>query len=76
MRWKPGYHFEPDLVPLCIDGVDRARASGLARTPYTRRRFTHYGLPDYDAEVLTASKALADYYKPVRLYNPPPGGGN
>jgi aspartyl-tRNA(Asn)/glutamyl-tRNA(Gln) amidotransferase subunit B len=66
---------EPDLVPLCIDQewIERVRQD-LPELPDTRRqRFTtHYGLPDYDAEVLTASKALADYYEAtVRLYNQP-----
>jgi aspartyl-tRNA(Asn)/glutamyl-tRNA(Gln) amidotransferase subunit B len=69
------YFPEPDLVPLCIDQewIERVRQD-LPELPDTRRqRFTtHYGLPDYDTEVLTASKALADYYEAtVRLYNQP-----
>jgi aspartyl-tRNA(Asn)/glutamyl-tRNA(Gln) amidotransferase subunit B len=69
------YFPEPDLVPLCIDQdwIERVRQE-LPELPDTRRqRFTtHYGLPEYDAEVLTASKALADYYEAtVRLYNQP-----
>jgi aspartyl-tRNA(Asn)/glutamyl-tRNA(Gln) amidotransferase subunit B len=69
------YFPEPDLVPLWIDQewIERVRQD-LPELPDTRRqRFTtHYGLPDYDAEVLTASKALADYYEAtVRLYNQP-----
>ena len=69
------YFPEPDLVPMRIDQewVERVRQD-LPELPDTRRqRFvTRYGLPDYDAEVLTASKALADYYEAtVRLYNQP-----
>jgi aspartyl-tRNA(Asn)/glutamyl-tRNA(Gln) amidotransferase subunit B len=69
------YFPEPDLVPLRIDQewIERVRQD-LPELPDTRRqRFvTHYGLPAYDAEVLTASKALADYYEAtVRLYNQP-----
>jgi len=69
------YFPEPDLVPLCIDQewIERVRQD-LPELPEVRRqRFvTHYGLPDYDAEVLTASKALADYYEAtVRLYPQP-----
>ena len=69
------YFPEPDLVPLCIgqEWIERVR-QGLPELPETRQqRFTmHYGLPEYDAEVLTASKALADYYEAtVQLYNQP-----
>jgi len=69
------YFPEPDLVPLRIgqEWVERVRQD-LPELPDARRqRFvTHYGLPDYDAEVLTASKALADYYEAtVRLYHQP-----
>jgi aspartyl-tRNA(Asn)/glutamyl-tRNA(Gln) amidotransferase subunit B len=69
------YFPEPDLVPLRIDQewIERVRQD-LPELPEARQqRFTtHYGLPDYDAEVLTASRALADYYEAtVRLYNQP-----
>src|SRR5207249_4244553 len=60
------YFPEPDLVPLRIDPrwVDEIRA-GLPELPRARRqRFVaQYGLPPYDAEVLTQSRALADYYE-------------
>ena len=59
------YFPEPDLVPLQIDRrwVEEIRA-GLPELPRARRqRFvTQYGLPPYDAEVLTQSRALAAYY--------------
>ena len=69
------YFPEPDLVPLRIDQewIERVRQD-LPELPDARRqRFvTHYSLPDYDADVLTASRALADYYEAtVRLYNQP-----
>jgi aspartyl-tRNA(Asn)/glutamyl-tRNA(Gln) amidotransferase subunit B len=74
------YFPDPDLVPLCIgqEWIERVRQA-LPELPDTRRqRFTtHYGLPDYDAEVLTASKDLADYYEAtVRLYNQPKAVSN
>ena len=69
------YFPEPDLVPLRIDQewIERVRQD-LPELPDARRRrfVTHYSLPDYDADVLTASRALADYYEAtVRLYNQP-----
>jgi len=60
------YFPEPDLVPLRLDRawVDEVRA-GLPELPRARRaRFTaQYALPAYDADVLTHSRALADYYE-------------
>ena len=60
------YFPEPDLVPLAPDSdwVQEIRDS-LPELPAARRgRFVEqYGLPEYDAEVLTDSQALADYYE-------------
>ena len=60
------YFPEPDLVPLEISPawVEEIAAS-LPEFPAERRqRFVHvYGLPEYDAAVLTASKALADFFE-------------
>ena len=60
------YFPEPDLVPLVIDEdwKERIRAE-LPELPAARRaRFIEqYGLPEYDAGVLTADKATADYYE-------------
>jgi aspartyl-tRNA(Asn)/glutamyl-tRNA(Gln) amidotransferase subunit B len=60
------YFPEPDLVPLKLDPawVEGIRA-GLPELPRARRqRFvTQYGLPAYDAEILTQSNALAEYYE-------------
>jgi aspartyl-tRNA(Asn)/glutamyl-tRNA(Gln) amidotransferase subunit B len=60
------YFPEPDLVPLTLDGtwVASVRAA-LPELPRARRqRFvSQYGLPPYDADVLTQSRALADYYE-------------
>src|SRR2546425_4723317 len=60
------YFPEPDLVPLTLD---RARVAeirvGLPELPRQRRqRFvSQYGLPQYDAELLTQSRALAEYFE-------------
>ena len=60
------YFPDPDLVPLVIDAawVERTRG-GLPELPEQRRqRFMHvFALSAYDAEVLTASRELADYFE-------------
>ena len=60
------YFPEPDLVPLEISPawVEEIAAS-LPEFPAERRqRFVQvYGLPEYDAAVLTASKALANFFE-------------
>jgi aspartyl-tRNA(Asn)/glutamyl-tRNA(Gln) amidotransferase subunit B len=60
------YFPEPDLLPLAVERsrVDELRAS-LPELPVPRReRFVRdYGLPEYDAEVLTARRDLADYFE-------------
>ncbi|HXG15625.1 MAG TPA: Asp-tRNA(Asn)/Glu-tRNA(Gln) amidotransferase subunit GatB [Calidithermus sp.] len=60
------YFPEPDLVPLALPAgwIDEIRAV-LPELPRARRaRFVEtYGLPAYDAEVLTQSRALADYFE-------------
>ena len=60
------YFPEPDLVPLQIasDWIESLRAT-LPELPDARRtRFTEaYGLPAYDASLLTETRALADYFE-------------
>jgi aspartyl-tRNA(Asn)/glutamyl-tRNA(Gln) amidotransferase subunit B len=62
------YFPDPDLPPLVVPGttVDDVRRS-LPELPDSReRRFrADYGLPAYDAGVLTASRHLADYFEAV-----------
>ncbi len=62
------YFPEPDLVPLRIsqEWIERVRAS-MPELPAARReRFVNtLGLREYDAEVLTASRELADYFEAV-----------
>ena len=69
------YFPDPDLVPICLgqDWIARVREA-LPELPDARRQrlTSQHGLPAYDAEVLTASKALADYYEAtVQAYNQP-----
>jgi aspartyl-tRNA(Asn)/glutamyl-tRNA(Gln) amidotransferase subunit B len=60
------YFPDPDLVPLVIDAawVERTR-SELPELPEQRcqRFMAVFGLSAYDAGVLTASRALADYFE-------------
>jgi len=62
------YFPEPDLVPVVISEkwVEEVRAA-LPEHPTSRRdRFIRqYGLPPYDAGVLTAEKEFADYFEEV-----------
>jgi len=60
------YFPDPDLLPLVIDEdwIEAVRQS-LPELPDARRtRFVaQYGLPAYDAGVLTADRELADYFE-------------
>jgi aspartyl-tRNA(Asn)/glutamyl-tRNA(Gln) amidotransferase subunit B len=60
------YFPEPDLPPLVIDEVwlERVRAELPELPREKRQRFiTNYGLTEYDASVLTAEKAIAEYFE-------------
>jgi aspartyl-tRNA(Asn)/glutamyl-tRNA(Gln) amidotransferase subunit B len=60
------YFPEPDLLPLDLDPawIESVRAK-LPELPYpVRERLTReFGIPEYDAEVLTESRALAAYFE-------------
>ena len=68
------YFPEPDLPPLHVSDawIEEARAR-LPELPWVRavRLADDYGLPVYDAEVLTEQRELADYYETVAT----PGDG-
>jgi aspartyl-tRNA(Asn)/glutamyl-tRNA(Gln) amidotransferase subunit B len=62
------YFPEPDLPPLVVDEarVERIRASMPETAAARRQRFVGgYGLPEYDAGVLTQSPELANYFEAV-----------
>ncbi|HEY5595457.1 MAG TPA: Asp-tRNA(Asn)/Glu-tRNA(Gln) amidotransferase subunit GatB [Nitrospiria bacterium] len=69
------YFPEPDLVPLIIpkEMIERIRKELPELPDAKRERFVReYGIPVYDAEVLTASKELAHYFEAcVGLYRQP-----
>ena len=69
------YFPDPDLVPLKIDEgwVEEIRKS-LPELPGEKKdRFVRqYQIPEYDAEILTSTKAMANYYEEcVRLLPEP-----
>ena len=60
------YFPEPDLLPLIVEESWREEIRRtLPELPDVRRaRFaSQYGLPEYDAEVLTSRRDLADYFE-------------
>jgi aspartyl-tRNA(Asn)/glutamyl-tRNA(Gln) amidotransferase subunit B len=60
------YFPEPDLPPLIIDrGRRDALAASLPELPEARRRrfVGDYGLPAYDADLLTQTRGIADYFE-------------
>ncbi len=66
---------DPELAPieLTADDVEDARAALPEMAEARAARFRDaYGLPDYDAGVLTASRCLADYFEAcLKHYNNP-----
>ncbi|MBN2982638.1 MULTISPECIES: Asp-tRNA(Asn)/Glu-tRNA(Gln) amidotransferase subunit GatB [Cohnella] len=65
------YFPDPDLVRLHIDDEWKARVrASIPELPDARQaRYTQqYGLPSYDAGVLTASKKLADFFEESLKY--------
>src|SRR5579883_2164906 len=60
------YFPEPDLVPLRISEEWRARVRAeMPELPAEKRRrfIESHGLREYDAQVLTATRTLSDYYE-------------
>jgi aspartyl-tRNA(Asn)/glutamyl-tRNA(Gln) amidotransferase subunit B len=85
MRSKEGaqdyrYFPEPDLVEVHIDAewVKRVRSEVPELRPQRRDRFVgDFGLSEYDANILTQTRILADYFEEaVRLHDNPKGIAN
>ena len=60
------YFPEPDLLPLVVDArLQQKIRSKLPELPETRRRrmVADYGITDYDAQVLTSSRTMADQFE-------------
>jgi len=62
------YFPDPDLVPVEIDDawIEEVRREMPELPEARQKRFTDVlGLPEYDAEILTASRQLADFFETV-----------
>ncbi len=60
------YFPDPDLLPLVIeDGWIETVRQVLPELPSEKKKrfVVEYGLPSYDADILTADRALAEYYE-------------
>jgi aspartyl-tRNA(Asn)/glutamyl-tRNA(Gln) amidotransferase subunit B len=60
------YFPEPDLMPLVVDAARRRRVeAAIPELPFAKRdRFVaDYGIPAYDAGVLTSSRDVADWFE-------------
>lgn len=69
------YFPDPDLVPVTIDQewIAAVERSLPELADAKRERFMReYGLPAYDAQVLTSSRALADYFEAASRAFPHP----
>ncbi|QHT62888.1 Asp-tRNA(Asn)/Glu-tRNA(Gln) amidotransferase subunit GatB [Paenibacillus lycopersici] len=65
------YFPDPDLVQIHIDDEWKARVrASIPELPDARKaRYTaEFGLPSYDAEVITSSKKLADFFEESLQY--------
>jgi aspartyl-tRNA(Asn)/glutamyl-tRNA(Gln) amidotransferase subunit B len=69
------YFPEPDLVPLVIEPawIEEIRGALPELPEAKRQRFVRdYGIPEYDAGILTTSQDLAAYYEAVvKIHNDP-----
>ena len=74
------YFPEPDLVPIVVPQSTVTKiAATIPELPDTKRaRFVNeYGIPEYDAEMLTQSRATADYFEQAaKLSNQPKAVSN
>jgi len=70
------YFREPDLLPIRLDDAwKQAILAEMPELPLERRaRFIDkFGLPEYDADILTGERSLSDYFEAaVRVYGGDP----
>src|SRR5512146_575351 len=64
------YFREPDLLPIRLTDEWRDRIlAQLPELPLARRQrfMAEYGLPEYDADILTSERSLSDYFEAAVL---------
>jgi aspartyl-tRNA(Asn)/glutamyl-tRNA(Gln) amidotransferase subunit B len=69
------YFPDPDLVPLRIEDpwIDKVRKSLPELPDQKKERFIRqYQIPEYDAEILTSTKAMANYFEESVSFYPEP----
>jgi aspartyl-tRNA(Asn)/glutamyl-tRNA(Gln) amidotransferase subunit B len=70
------YFREPDLLPITLDDAWKQQIlANFPELPLDRRtRFVdEYGIPEYDAEILTGEHSLSDYFEvSVKVYGGDP----
>lgn len=62
------YFPDPDLLPVIVDNKLKNKiAKMMPELPQARKQrfITEYNLPEYDAEILTSAKEIADYYERI-----------
>lgn len=60
------YFREPDLLPVLISSTWQTEIlAGLPELPLDRRQrfMNQYGLPEYDADILTGERSLSEYFE-------------
>jgi aspartyl-tRNA(Asn)/glutamyl-tRNA(Gln) amidotransferase subunit B len=71
------YFPEPDLVPLRVSDAWRERIrEAMPELPADKRRrfVADYGLREYDAQVVTATRAVSDYFEQAAAISGDPRG--
>ena len=70
------YIREPDLLPIQLSEIQKTEIlSHLPELPLERRRrfIEVYGLPEYDADILTDERSLSDYFEQaIKAYGSDP----
>src|SRR5512146_960995 len=64
------YFREPDLLPLRLDEAwKESILAGFPELPLERKQrfMSQYGLPEYDADILTSERSLSDYFEAAVL---------